>query len=516
MGYKVVLEKMKNNIFIKSIIVIIILLLLYVTIIASANKTVKNVGSKFGLFCAQQSQFQLNVPENKEVKSNNINKKSNFTINEDNTIHYLYENFDNYGDIQSLSLENFENLDYLSLNMEKTKPILTKETINGDYSLLLKINQDNYNSIPTSIIVDKKFSTPIDLSRWSKSGFLSLWMRIDNRDGIHAIQIKLIDINGSIRIYDKIENLQLDIPNYFNEDDPFQDIEYPAQKTSSDEWTDFLLAKGWNYVLWRMDNNYFQDINSVDTSKIKSLEIIVDIDKNIKEQNIILDDVRVQDGIQKENNALNGFWYPPLGRPQYGIYDIDKKSNNDYTLKLLNVRQSQYPSNGDHGRLISNYDTPLNFAMRVKFKLDDLSSINNKENTWFRLMYDFDPDFDPGHDWFGVYLSMEWDKFGLITVIPIERFFIQDKEPKEVESTTAVRSFKANDKTDYEIDLVVHGQEAKATIYEIKDNCYNKKKEVTYKFLRPRYDANKRYPIALEITGDVKTVIYEIELLELR
>lgn len=475
-------------------LIILLALLAYGAIIVIDRTSSLNV---FNLFCSTEPLEQEN-------------KESTFIINEDNTIHYLYENFDSYGNNQSQSLENFENTKEIAIN-PRISYRLVKNTYSGTYALLLEAESSNAGEI----IIKKRFTAPKDLSRWGNKGFLSLWMNIENREGVGAVQITLIDTHNEKRTYTKLKNLQVFIPNFFNEDGPFPDIAYPTQLTSSDEWTDFVLASGWNFLFWRMDEHFYNSSAALDMSSIQSIEIHITLNKKITKQNIILDDIRVQDGLQKENNPLGGIWYPPHGRPQYGVYDIDAHGDDDYVLKLLNVRQSQYPSNGDHGRFISKYNTPLNFAMRVQFTLEDLAPKDERQNTWLRIMYDFDPVYDPGHDWFGAYLSLEWNKFGIVTVIPVERFFLQDKEPRENSGTPALTQFQADDRSYYQLDLLVRGQETKATLSTYKDNCFQKKKEVFYTFKRPRYNETKRYPITFEITGNVKATFYEIEVTEL-
>ena len=255
--------------------------------------------------------------------------------------------------------------------------------------------------------------------------------------------------------------------------------------------------------------------------QISWFEITIKTNSNFEKQQILLDDLRIQDGLQKEKNATGGYWYPPNNRPQYGLYDIDPLNKfydpDNLVLKLLNVRQSQYTTNGDHGRMIFRYGTPDNFSMRLRFQVTDLPK-NKKDlsNTWFRVMYDFDPDYDPGHDWFGTFFSMQWNKFGLLTVIPVERQYLQDQEPanKDIDLLSA-NKFSLRENVLYELRLVVHGQQADATIYEVKNSGLEKKSTSSYGFKRQRYGIEKRYPIALEVTGNIKAIIHEIEISEL-
>lgn len=461
-------------------------------------------------FCLDKSQFLFDVQKS---KNNYIkNNQSVYVINNDDTMHYVYENFDGQKDYSRV-LEQFESL--LSLNIDKNISDISlnnKEKINGNNALAVYIKQSEVKD--NEFVIKSNFDSPINLKRWDNNGFISGWIKIENRNDITGINIKIGDEFGNYREFKTLLNLQIGIPNFFNENDIYPDIKYPIRNSISDEWTDFWLNNGWNYLLWRTDREFYKDVGIVDIEHIKWLEITLLLNKKISSQtNILLDDFRIQDGLQKDANPISNFWYPPHGRPQYGIFDVDEINYGDYVLKLLNVRQTQYPSNGDHGRMITKSNTPLNFTMRVKFKLVDFIK-NEQDNTWLRIMYDFDPIWDPGHDWFGVYQSLEWDKFGLITVIPIERFLLQEQEPKKENINLSSKNYSIDENKMYEVNLTVKGQTANATLYSVGNNCLKIKKSVTYEFLRKRYDV-KRYPISIEITGNTKAIIYEVEIFEL-
>lgn len=462
-------------------------------------------------FCGKQDVY---LNDKLAIKDELGLKKSTFVINSDNTVKYLYENFDNYGNVFSRSLENFENLDGVTASGNIKDLGLDNESYNGEHSVALSVKPLNVKETD-HITIKKYFENPLDLSRWSELGFLTSWINIEERDGIEGIKIIIGNKDGSHREYNEIVNLQTNMPNVFNKDDIFPDIQYPVSNSSSDEWTDFYLNKGWNYVLFRADKNYYDDSGEFDIKNVAWLEMVLKINSKISEQKILVDDIRIQDGLQKENNSLGGMWFPPHGRPQYGVFDVDQKSASDYSLKLLNVRQTQYPSNGDHGRFISKYATPLNFVMRARFKLTDFPKDKDFTNTWFRMMYDFDPEWDPGHDWFGAYLSLDYEKFGLITVIPIERFLLQEQEPSKENIMLSSGNFSPRENIFYDLYLIVNGQEVKSKIYEIDSDCSKKKKEVNYEFKRQRYSSEKRYPFTLEITGNVKAVFEEVEIMEI-
>lgn len=467
------------------------------------------------IFCLNKSQFLDDSRNNLDFI--NKQKASNIDLikNNDGTIKYLYENFDKYGDTFSRSVEQFESTDGWIIKGPIADLKQNKEKYNGNYSLSMttSVSADNLKE-KDHIILKKYFDKPINFSRWEKEGFVTAWMKIQERKGIVGVGLRIGDKTNTYREFIQLSNLQINVSNNYDQDDLFPDLAYPIKENDSDEWTDFWLSKGWNYLPWRMDKEYYFDSGSIDMTNINWIEIRLEVNGNLTKQEILFDDLRVQDGLQKEKNPLGGFWYPPNGRPQYGVFDVDKLSNNDYILRLLNVRQTQYPSNGDHARMISKYNTPLNFAMKTKFMLTDFVIEERKrENTWFRVTYDFEPDYDPGHDWFGAYLSSEWKKFGLITVIPLEKSTSQDQEPKNDKISLSSKDFTPKENIIYELDVTIHGQKAKATIYAVGDNCLKMKSQVEYQFSRLRYD--KRYPIAIESTGNVTTNIYEIEIIEL-
>lgn len=256
---------------------------------------------------------------------------------------------------------------------------------------------------------------------------------------------------------------------------------------------------------------------------------------------LILDDLRIQDGLQRFSNPTMGTWYPPHGRPQYGVYDIDpNQDGTGYDLHLQNVRNAQYPSNGDHARMISSSPVPADFVARVKFTLTQLGhedqtfvvpspfpartpqdmrevqvSKGGRDNTYFRVTYDFEPSWDPGHEWFGAYASLQYSRLGILAVWPIERNVLQEQEPA-TGSRTATTEFTPQEGVQYEMQLLVKGQFASATVYEVKDNeCLERKAGVSYTFEHPRHGLDKRYPPAIESTGNVRSIIHEVELVSL-
>jgi hypothetical protein len=461
------------------------------------------------LFCTDNIQF-FNDTRNLEKKD-----KSSTSVNESGTIDYFFDNFDQYGNKFSQVIEQFDDLDNLSFSGPMLGEELSTEKYSGAHSLLFRTSPliaDDREEISIKSTKEK----PADLSALPESGIFSAWLKIEDRKGIESVSLRLGDSKGNTRQYNAVTNLQMDIPNQYDNDDLFPNIEYPIKRNSADEWTDYWLNKGWNFIFWKASKESFSEDDQFDMKSIAWSEIVLRVNKNIVDQELLLDNLRYQDGLQKADNSLGGVWYPPLGRPQYGVFDVDQIAENDFAVKLQNVRQSQYPSNGDHGRMLLSYATPLNFAMRIRFSLEDLPKSSKDElNTWFRLMYDFEPDYDPGHDWFGTNISLEWDRFGLISVRPIERFATQEQEPKNEDVDISSKNFIPKEGVVYEEQLTVRGQSATASLYEVVDDCLVLKEKVEYVFKRPRYGDDKRYPLGVEITGNIKAVIREYELIEL-
>lgn len=453
-----------------------------------------------------QTQFQLATTGNTLIN----HQKSVDEPNKDGTIHYLYDNFDSYGNVNSKLLAGFETTNDTQVT-SATHLGTSTPAYEGTKSLAFTAK----SAANSTMIVTHTFSSAQDLSRWKNSGYVSAWLHVPSNKGIASASIQLGNANGSYREYSALPNLQTDYPDIYNKNDLFPDLPYP-ETTSSSEWTDFSLKPGWNFLPWRMDSGFFADHGQPDLAAVAWFKIVFHTTSNVDGQQILLDDVRVQDGLQKQSNPTAGNWYPPLGMPQYGVYDINQVSGNNYALKLQNVRQTQYPSNGDHGRMLSKYGSPTNFAMRTRFELNNVGDNGGDlTNTWLRIFYDFDPEYDPGHDWFGSYFSLDYKQIGLITVIPVQRFSVQTQEPKESQKETNFRqNFAPKANTQYEYNLTVKGQYAQATIYEVgKNGAMYQRASVQYTFNRPRN--NKHYPIGIEVTGDVKATVYEVEVVQL-
>ena len=447
------------------------------------------------------------------------------------TIQYLYDNFDSYSENQ-LVLDHFENIDGWIVNGKERTLQLVDEYYGGNGALALDVSDIGELSL------NKNFAQTENLSRFENSGYITMWIKIEDDKGIDTVNVKLEDRYGSLREYSALTNSHTSSPNTFGDDEDIPDLSYPEGNEKIEKWTDFILAPGWNYLLWRTDQ--YVDKGNVDLSQIQKVHLNINFNSNLTSQKIIFDDLRIQDGLQKNSNPTKGIWYPPHGRPQYGVYNIEQNSANpnDYELRLLNVRNSQYITNGDHARMISAAPVPENFALRVKFTLNQLGILDKdtilnfpysdfipsewlqiadtgqRDNTYFRVTYDFEPDWDPGHEWFGAYLSLQYDRFGLVSVWPIVRNLEQAQEPNQG-NPLATNNFAPIEDVMYQMDLVVVGQQTTAAIYEVQDDCLVPKSSVGYLFEHPRHGSDKRYPIAIESTGNMRTIIHEIEMISL-
>lgn len=478
-----------------------ILTMLLVAIFATARDA--------GLFMAtEKTQFMIDSSTKQNFVDEQKAKNNKLVTNKDGTLKYLSEDFDGYAKNSTL-IDSFD--DITQIQTEGTVgpfELSSDKNYEGRYSLGFNIAPNKNNQV----VVSKSFSHPLNIWRWKDSGYVTMWMNIQDRKGISGVTLKLGDAAGAYREFKMLPNLQTDFPNFMNDNDAFVDLPYP-EKTSASEWTDFWLNKGWNYLPWRIGAGYTKDHENVDFTNITWYEILLTTTSKLPKQHIMIDDLRIQDGLQKEKNVVGGNWAPPLGMPQYGVYDINQIKPGDYVLNLLNVRPSQYPSNGDHGRLLSKNGTPDNFTFRTRFAVNDVGPSTN--NTWLRIFYDFDPIYDPGHDWFGTYFSFDYKKFGLLTVIPLERFSMQTQEPLESQDEATFRkTFVPKPNTQYEYNLTVHGQHARATVYEVTGDRLIQRATVDNTFTRKRYK-DKRYPIGIEITGNIKATVYNMELVEL-
>jgi hypothetical protein len=500
--------KIKKPILIKKNIRFYVLLIVIVSIVSLSYLVVFGYAQN----CYQDTQFNI---DKKEIM------KENPKISE-NDLYYLKENFDSYGKVYSLSIDTIDDLQGFTIVGSAKNLEVSNENYGTEKSVAFTISPsikgDSY------VVIRKNLEEPLNLSMWDSFGYFSIWLKIENRIGISGVSLKIRDNSGNYRIFKELPNLQINDPDFVKINDIYPDLYFPENGTASNKWEDFRLVEGWNFLFWRADSSYWTDSNKVNMSEISWYEIIFNLTDNFSEQTLNIDNLRVEDGLQKIKNPTNGNWYSPNGAPQYGIFDVDETYNGsgDYMLRLLNVKQTQYPSNGDHTRILSNMTTPKNFTMEIYFKLIDLppkygggvfNYTINRKNTWFRVQYDFDNVYDPGHDWFGFFISLETDKIGLATVYPVTRYFEQAQEPINFDDSNR-KSFSPKENVLYVLDIKALGQYEKATLYEVNGNCFTKVAEVEYTFKRQRYD-NIRYPFSIETTGNVHADIYSIEVMKI-
>lgn len=460
---------------------------------------------------------------------------NNKLLTEDN-IYYIKEDFSSYGNIYSMSIDRMNDINGITL-FGKIKNLKLSDTKYGEERVISFTISPEVNDNHSFVTIRKNLIQTINLSRWNGTGYFTSWLRLENRMGILGVSLKIGDNNGNYRLFNELPNLQIDAPVLIKVDDntnricgkgcsPYPDLYYPNKNDGANVWQNFRLVNNdWNYIFWRADKGYFNDSSDVDFRKIAWFELTINLSDNVSKQVINMADLRVQDGLQRTLNPTNGNWYAPNGAPQYGVFEINEvaKGSKDFKLRLLNVRQRQYPSNGDHTRVLSKKPMPLNFTMQIYFKLIDLpekykgnlfNHTSLRKNTYFRVQYDFDNEYDPGHDWFGAFISLEYDKFGLISTYPIIRYFEQGQEPTRFTNYNRI-PFQVKDNVMYILNIKALNQYEKAIIYEVDKNCIRKVGEVEYTFKRPRYGLDKRYPLSIEATGEVHADIYSIDVVSL-
>lgn len=356
--------------------------------------------------------------------------------------------------------------------------------------LYFQDNFSNYLGNQIKIFDSYEFSNQIMIDstlNFAEDSFFSSWVYIDNGNDIKSIDLLYDDYicRGPI-------NLILSEPNLIKSDDEYNDYIFNVSQRIK-KWEDFQLVDGINYYFW---HNCTKTNNSIENNKI-----MFKVNYYQGNSRINITNFRVQKGVFRYVNPTNGVWYAPHGMPMYGVFDI----NND-GIKLLNVRQTQYPSNGDHVRILSNLSLPENFSLKVVFRLEDFG--DNFNNTYFRIQYDFDNEYDPGHDWFGLFWSFEYSKIGLVTVYPIERYFKQGEEPTKFDKNSRI-DLKPKEGT-YELNMFIEGQELRAILYRKTFFGYVKKAELNYMFDRKRNLVGD--PLSIESTGNAHLTIQDVEV----
>ncbi len=420
-------------------------------------------------------------------------------------INYLSDDFCSYEEY-SASLDQMEDLETISVSGAAREVQLSDNNYGGDKSLKFLMPK---NSRKQTVI---KGVLASDLGRWASGGVYSAWIHLESHESVQSVSLSLVSQSGT-RHFTSLENILTEEENKIQSDDIFPDYYLPEKDGEShNKWEDFMLSNGWNYLFWRADE--YSDEGEFDISKVESYQMTINYYEDRVAQNINLDNLRVSDGLQRNNNSLAGNWFAPNGMPQYGVFDTEKKGD-DCFVRLLNVRQEQYPSNGDHVRILSKRFTPENFVVQIEFEAIKYQPQPIK-NSYFRFQYDFEKTYAPGHDWFGAFISLEYENFGLISVDSIERYYIQEQEPKEPTKQSR-QEFVLDFQKRYKLNLEVNGQDAKAIIYEVLDSKifnYRKIRKISYTFDRQReLDGNR--PFSIEATGAYHMNLYEVNILAL-
>lgn len=280
--------------------------------------------------------------------------------------------------------------------------------------------------------------------------------------------------------------------NLIKSNDEFVDYNFACNQNLV-EWEDFMLVDGQNLLFYAYD-----EAPNIDMSQIVSWQVLDG------RQKIDSYDVVIHDGLCQSRNSLNGQWHSPNGLPQYGVW-----WPQDERLVMRNVRQKQYPSNGDHARILSTHaKTPGNFLLKTKF---EVGRLGDPDNGYLRLAWDFEDEWDPGHDQTIIYISGEYDYFGVQRVYPIERFFEQGYEPDNKEQDSKMKySLKAN--TIYEIHAQVTGQKVIGELHEVRGENTKRVARFDYTFQTPRPETG--YPFSFEVTGDIEVTLDEFEVWE--
>src|SRR3989338_2503969 len=348
-----------------------------------------------------------------------------------------------------------------------------------------------------------------DLSRWEKAGVITAWTNVEDWNNIDRIDLKLTDSSGQEFILTGIENVKSPRENnMIKSDDEFPDYYLNCQQKLN-KWEDYMIVNGKNFLFWEYNDSPNINISNVVSWKAYN-----------NDSEIEIYDVVIHDGLCKDKNSLNGSWYSPNGLPMYGVWWTE-----DGNLIMKNVEQEQYPSNGDHTRILSDKNTPKNFILRTRFKIVNLKDgswlgslfksqkSNVNDNTYIRLAWDFDNEYDPGHDQTMVYYSFEYNYLGLQRVFPVERYFVQGYEPHQSNKEAKTRLSLKENRT-YEIQLKVEDKKVEVEVYEIGRFYSKRLARINYEFENERPD--KSYPISIESTGNVEMILEDIEVWKLQ
>lgn len=321
-----------------------------------------------------------------------------------------------------------------------------------------------------------------DFSEYSSQGMIIGWADVKDYSEIHSIDLELCDSSSCFAINGIDNKPELErIQNGIWTDDEFADYSFNCSQPNS-MWRDWMLVNGENMVFWEW----------------KEL-IPVNMNEVIIKTNYPIRDAFIVKGFCESETPTRGNWISPHGLIQYGFHYIENGS-----LFMKKVRQTQMVTNGDHTRIISNTKgTPKDFIMRVQFTPINVQESRTK-NDYVRIAWDFEDEWDAGHDQTLIYLTDEYEYFGMQRVYPI----IRQKEQGYENSPK--KPFKLKNGRVYEINVKVQGQMAKSTIYEKRFGLLWERASIEYTFEIPR--PVESYPFSIEVTGNPDLKIDFIEI----
>lgn len=321
-----------------------------------------------------------------------------------------------------------------------------------------------------------------DFSEYSSKGMVIGWADVRDYTQIKSIDLELCD-SSSCHTIKGLDN-KPELARTQNEiwsDDEFTDYSFKCSQSNS-VWRDWMLVDGENMVFWEWDKSIPINMSHV----------------RVKTSYPIRDAFIIKQFCINET-PTNGNWIAPYGLIQYGFHYIENGS-----LFMKNVRQAQMVTNGDHARIISNTKgTPRNFILKIQFSPTNVQNIPTK-NDYIRIAWDFEDKWDAGHDQTLIYLTHEYEYFGMQRVFPV----IRQKE-QGYENSPKV-SFRLENNRVYEINVRVQGQTAKSIIYERRFGLLWEKASIEYTFKTPR--PTESYPFSIESTGNPNLRVDSIEI----
>lgn len=323
-----------------------------------------------------------------------------------------------------------------------------------------------------------------DFAAYASRGMIVAWVDVKDYSQINSIDLELRDSSSGYTIPGIDNKPQVArSQNGIWTNDEF--VDYSFKSAPSAVWQDWMLANGENLVFWEWNELLPINMNQV-----------------FVRTNYPIRDAFILKEFSESGTPTQANWIAPHGLIQYGFHYIE-----DGCLFMKNVRQTQMVTNGDHARIISNTKgTPRNFIMRVQFTATNIPETPEK-NDYIRFAWDFEDEWDAGHDQTLIYMSGEYEYFGMQRVYPI----IRQKEQGYENSPK--KSFKLKNNAIYELDFRVRGQNASATIYEQKFGLLWEKANVEYTFKTPR--PQESYPFSIEATGNPKLKVDFIEIREI-